>query len=63
MKETNSKYTVIRKKYLADALCFLNFKYMKFTDNEGNIVYSFENTEKFNEGINKLLQLRKELTN
>ena len=56
----NNKYTQINKKYLAEALSFLGFRYYKFND-DGQTVYSFENTEKFSKALVKLLQLRDEL--
>lgn len=56
----NNKYTVIKKKYLAEALSFLGFRYFKF-NKDGEITYSFENTEKFSKALVKLLQLRDEL--
>jgi len=55
---TEQKYTNINKKYLADAMAFLGFGYLKFQDKEGKTVYTFENTERFNTALHKLLQLR-----
>ncbi len=55
-----NKYTQINKRYLAEALAFLGFRYYKFNDN-GQIIYSFENTEKFSLALVKLLNLRDEL--
>ena len=55
-----NKFTVIEKKYLADALSFLGFRYYKYNQ-ENKVVYRFENTEKFNLGLYQLLELRKSL--
>lgn len=55
------KYFAISEKSTADALNYLGFKYMKFTNNDDNsITYSFENTKEFNEARTKLWNLRKE---
>ena len=51
------KYFEIRKKYMADALSYLGFRYFKFNDHEG-ISYSFEDNEKFREALNDLLGLK-----
>jgi len=51
------KYFEIRKKYMADALSYLGFRYFKFNDPEG-ISYSFEDNEKFREALNDLLGLK-----
>ena len=56
----NNKYTVIKKKYLAEALSFLGFRYYRYQQ-DGQTVYTFENTEKFNTALYKLLQLRDSL--
>ena len=52
------KYFIVRKKYLADALSFLGFKYYKFTEPNGSVYYSFENSEKLNEAMSELLSLQ-----
>ena len=52
------KYFIVRKKYLADALSFLGFKYFKFTEPNGSVYYSFENSDKLNEAMTELLSLQ-----
>jgi len=52
------KYFIVRKKYLADALSFLGFKYFKFTESNGSVYYSFENSDKLNEAMTELLSLQ-----
>lgn len=52
------KYFIVRKKYLADALSFLGFKYYKFTNSDGSIYYSFENSGRFNDAMTELLSLQ-----
>jgi len=52
------KYFLVRKKYLADALSFLGFKYFKFTEPNGSVYYSFENSDKLNEAMAELLSLQ-----
>ncbi|AQS09661.1 hypothetical protein CLOBY_17920 [Clostridium saccharobutylicum] len=54
------KYKNIRKKYLADALSFLGFRYMKF-DNENGKEYSFEDNKKLQYAFEELIRLKKEL--
>ena len=45
---TAKKYFAISEKSTADALNYLGFKYMKFTNkNDNSITYSFENTDEF----------------
>lgn len=56
----NKIYCNINKRYLAEALSFLGFKYFKF-QNEGKTVYSFEDNDKFRIALTKILELRKEL--
>ena len=51
------KYFAIGEKTTAEALNYLGFKYLKFTD-EDNVTYSFENTKEFQEARNELWQLR-----
>jgi len=52
----------IRKKYLAEALSFLGFRYYKKGFGE-NTLYSFENTEKFSKALHELNQLKDKLRN
>lgn len=56
----NTKYTVIEKRYLANALSFLGFKYYKFGDGK-ETKYSFEETEKFKFALHELLELKNKL--
>jgi len=51
------KYFEIRKKYLAEALAFLGFKYYKFNTPEYTL-YSFVDTEDFRKALNDLLRLK-----
>ena len=53
-----NKYFVINEKSTAIAINYLGFKYMQFTNNDGSTIYSFENSEQFQEARNKLLDLR-----
>lgn len=55
-------YVEIKKKYLADALSFLGFRYFKFTNN-GEILYSFENTNKFQLALADILYLKEKYKN
>jgi len=50
----------VRKKYLADALSYLGFRYYKNGFGEDTI-YSFENTEKFNKAMHELNQLKEKI--
>ena len=56
------KYRSIRKKYLADALAFLGFRYYKYT-NEDGISYSFEDTENLKYAIDSLMSLKSNCEN
>ena len=51
------KYRAVKKKYLADALAFLGFRYYKYS-NEDGISYSFEDTEKLKYAIDALMQIK-----
>ena len=55
-----NKYFVINEKSTAIAINYLGFKYMQFTNNDGSTIYSFENSEQFQEARNKLWDLRME---
>lgn len=58
----NNKFTVITNRYLAESLAFMGFRYMKFKDDEnGKIVFSFKNTNKFNLALHKILIVRDEI--
>ena len=56
----NKNYTTIEKKYLAEALSFLGFKYYKFGEGK-ETVYSFEDTDKFRFALGELLELRNKI--
>lgn len=59
-------YRVIHKKYLAEALSFLGFRYYKFNECDQNnnqvIKYSFVETQEFNNAVNELLILKQKYT-
>lgn len=57
------KYTIIDKKYLADALSFLGLRYMIYDKEDGRKVYSFEDNEKFKYTLARVLDLKKEINN
>lgn len=52
------KYKIIKSKYLADGLSFCNFKYQKYTNDEGKTVYSFINSEKLESAIKTFLEIK-----
>lgn len=55
-----NKYTIIDKRYLAEGLAFIGFKYKK--DGIGkDAKYVFEDTEQFRYGLHRILELKKEL--
>lgn len=56
------KYTIIDKKYLADALSFLGCRYYIF-NKEGRKVYSFVQDKKFSFALAKILELKNEINN
>lgn len=51
------EHFIIKKKYLADALSYLGFKYYKYSNVDG-ISYSFEKTNSFVDALNELLKLK-----
>lgn len=52
----------IENKYLADAINFLTgMRYYKFINDNGKEVYSFQNTDKFNQAFHGLTDLKKSL--
>lgn len=59
----NQKFYNVNKKYLADALSFLGFRYFKFIDKDNKQVYSFIDTNNFRTALSKLLQLKQEFDN
>jgi len=56
----NDKYYEIKKKYLAQGMSFLGFKYMKFGFG-ADTIYGFENTPKFKTALLKFIELRNQL--
>ena len=50
----------VKKKYLAEALSYLGFRYYKNGFGE-NTVYTFENTEKFSKAMHELNQLKEKI--
>lgn len=58
-------YRVIHKKYLAEALSFLGFRYYKFYDKAEpeTVKYSFVETEEFNKALNEILELKTKYNN
>ena len=56
----NKNYTTIEKKYLAEALSFLGFKYYKYGEGK-ETKYSFEETDKFKFALGELLELRNKI--
>lgn len=58
-----TEYYEVRKKYLAEALNFIGFRFYKFTNSKGETVYSFEDTEKFKRAINGLFELKQSINN
>jgi len=54
---TMKEYYEIRKKYLAEGLAFLGYRYFK----EGfgkDTIYKFKNTKEFNIALNELMKLK-----
>lgn len=51
-------YFEVRKKYLAEALSYIGFKYYKFTSNEGYVLYSFLDIPEFKNALTDLLSLK-----
>lgn len=56
------KYYEIKKKYLAIAMSYLGFHYLKFGTGEDTL-YSFENTDKFRQALTSLTNLKNQLNN
>lgn len=52
------KYFVVNEKSTANALNYLGFKYYKFTNRDGNEVYSFEWSDEFEIARRELWDLR-----
>ncbi|MBN7771837.1 hypothetical protein [Clostridium aminobutyricum] len=53
-----NKFYNINKKYLAEALSFLGFRYYKYINDEGKQVYSFEDSNEFQEALSGLFALK-----
>lgn len=54
------EYYIIRKKYLAEALAFLGYKYFK-EGYEKDTIYKFKNTKEFNTALTELMKLKKQV--
>ena len=50
----------VRKRYLAEALSYLGFRYYKNGYGD-NTIYTFENTEKFSKAMHELNQLKEKI--
>lgn len=50
----------VRKRYLAEALSYLGFRYYK-NGFGTDTIYSFENTEKFSKAMHELNQLKEKI--
>lgn len=57
-----SKYTIIYKRSLADALNFMGLRSYVFTK-DGKDVYSFEDNKRFKLALHRILQVRDEVRN
>lgn len=53
-------YYSTNNKYLAYTLSFLGFKFMKFTDENGQVVYSFKRTPEFQKICDEVHRMKKE---
>lgn len=53
------KISYIDSKGLAMALCFMGFKYDKFTGQSGKQVFRFEETPKYLDALHELMEMRK----
>lgn len=58
-----NKYFVLDSRTFADALNLLGFSFYVFQDDVGKKVYSFENTDLFQEAYKELCVLRKKYRN
>jgi|GEM_PF-1922735 len=57
IQRNEKKYYKVSKRYLAEALGYIGFRYYKFND-DGKIVYSFEDNENFQSALKQLIDLR-----
>lgn len=55
------KYYHVNKKYMADALNYLGFRYYIFSNYQNETVYSFIDDDKFRIALTGLTQLRNQL--
>lgn len=53
------KYFILSDRNFANALQLLGFRYYKFNDDEGKLIYSFENTDNFQSAYRELSELKK----
>lgn len=60
METKNLKITIIKNKYLANALSWLGFRYYK-VQRDGVQAYSFNETQDFLDTLHKIIALKKEL--
>lgn len=56
----NKNYYEIRKKYLAEAMAFLGFKYFKNGFGQ-ETKYKFEDTEEFRKALTGLMELKEKV--
>lgn len=56
---TQDEYYHVYKRYLADALSWLGYEYLKFINDKGEAVWSFKNTEKFQIARLELIEFKK----
>lgn len=59
----DKKYYETDRIYIANALSFLGFRYYKFTNFKGDLVYSFVNSETLQLAVQKLFALKYEIMN
>lgn len=52
------EYYIIRKKYLAEAIAYLGFRYYKECEGRDTI-YKFNDTIEFRQALTELMQLKK----
>ncbi|MEO2601009.1 hypothetical protein [Clostridium butyricum] len=57
------RYFVLDSKTFAEAMNLLGFSFYVFQKDDNKKVYSFENTELFQEAYTKICELRKEYRN
>lgn len=57
----NATYN-IQKKYMAQAMSYLGYRYYKY-NTENGVIYSFERTPEFMNALNELVNLKKNYGN